>query len=165
MLSAGDFQFSVASDDNSEFWLSSDESPSNSRLTAFVGKVCAVVLDPLPFPAPGMLELPPRASPLWGCLAPRSQHGDNHPERLLGIPSTRLTTFQTRGRSSAAACSPSAAAALEGRARGPCVTLPEAALLLLHPPGSCRAISAWSHLCPGQAWFGFSRTICPLALS
>ncbi|NXV88439.1 B4GN4 acetylgalactosaminyltransferase, partial [Calonectris borealis] len=35
----GDFQFSVASDDNSEFWLSSDESPSNSRLVAFVGKL------------------------------------------------------------------------------------------------------------------------------
>ncbi|NXT40877.1 B4GN4 acetylgalactosaminyltransferase, partial [Pelecanoides urinatrix] len=35
----GDFQFSVASDDNSEFWLSSDESPSNSRLLAFVGKL------------------------------------------------------------------------------------------------------------------------------
>ncbi|NXI02895.1 B4GN4 acetylgalactosaminyltransferase, partial [Pachycephala philippinensis] len=35
----GDFQFSVASDDNSEFWLSSDDSPSNSRLTAFVGKL------------------------------------------------------------------------------------------------------------------------------
>uniref|UniRef100_A0A8B9QWR9 Hexosyltransferase n=1 Tax=Anas platyrhynchos TaxID=8839 RepID=A0A8B9QWR9_ANAPL len=34
-----DFQFSVASDDNSEFWLSSDESPSNSRLAAFVGKL------------------------------------------------------------------------------------------------------------------------------
>ncbi|NWQ84534.1 B4GN4 acetylgalactosaminyltransferase, partial [Columbina picui] len=35
----GDFQFSVASDDNSEFWLSSDESPSNARLAAFVGKL------------------------------------------------------------------------------------------------------------------------------
>ncbi|XP_014734268.1 PREDICTED: LOW QUALITY PROTEIN: N-acetyl-beta-glucosaminyl-glycoprotein 4-beta-N-acetylgalactosaminyltransferase 1 [Sturnus vulgaris] len=35
----GDFQFSVASDDNSEFWLSSDDSPSNSRLAAFVGKL------------------------------------------------------------------------------------------------------------------------------
>ncbi|XP_042693201.1 N-acetyl-beta-glucosaminyl-glycoprotein 4-beta-N-acetylgalactosaminyltransferase 1 isoform X2 [Centrocercus urophasianus] len=35
----GDFQFAVASDDNSEFWLSSDESPSNSRLAAFVGKL------------------------------------------------------------------------------------------------------------------------------
>ncbi|NWS72478.1 B4GN4 acetylgalactosaminyltransferase, partial [Crotophaga sulcirostris] len=38
-LPTGDFQFSVASDDNSEFWLSSDESPSNSRLVAFVGKL------------------------------------------------------------------------------------------------------------------------------
>ncbi|KFO84323.1 N-acetyl-beta-glucosaminyl-glycoprotein 4-beta-N-acetylgalactosaminyltransferase 1, partial [Buceros rhinoceros silvestris] len=35
----GDFQFSVASDDNSEFWLSSDDGPSNSRLVAFVGKL------------------------------------------------------------------------------------------------------------------------------
>ncbi|NXM28466.1 B4GN4 acetylgalactosaminyltransferase, partial [Oxyruncus cristatus] len=35
----GDFQFSVASDDNSEFWLSSDDSPSNSRLAAFVGRL------------------------------------------------------------------------------------------------------------------------------
>ncbi|XP_006019269.1 N-acetyl-beta-glucosaminyl-glycoprotein 4-beta-N-acetylgalactosaminyltransferase 1 [Alligator sinensis] len=35
----GDFQFSVASDDNSEFWLSSDENPANTRLVAFVGKL------------------------------------------------------------------------------------------------------------------------------
>ncbi|KFO97739.1 N-acetyl-beta-glucosaminyl-glycoprotein 4-beta-N-acetylgalactosaminyltransferase 1, partial [Calypte anna] len=35
----GDFQFSVASDDNSEFWLSSDDSPFNSRLAASVGKL------------------------------------------------------------------------------------------------------------------------------
>ncbi|NXN97076.1 B4GN4 acetylgalactosaminyltransferase, partial [Rhinopomastus cyanomelas] len=35
----GDFQFSVASDDNSEFWLSSDDSPSNCRLAAFVGRL------------------------------------------------------------------------------------------------------------------------------
>uniref|UniRef100_A0A8C4WT42 Hexosyltransferase n=1 Tax=Gopherus evgoodei TaxID=1825980 RepID=A0A8C4WT42_9SAUR len=35
----GDFQFSVASDDNSEFWLSSDEIPANARLVAFVGKL------------------------------------------------------------------------------------------------------------------------------
>ncbi|XP_077177361.1 N-acetyl-beta-glucosaminyl-glycoprotein 4-beta-N-acetylgalactosaminyltransferase 1 isoform X2 [Paroedura picta] len=35
----GDFQFSVASDDNSEFWLSSDDSPANARLVAFVGKL------------------------------------------------------------------------------------------------------------------------------
>ncbi|XP_061306982.1 N-acetyl-beta-glucosaminyl-glycoprotein 4-beta-N-acetylgalactosaminyltransferase 1 [Pezoporus flaviventris] len=34
-----DFQFSVASDDNSELWLSSDESPANSRLVAFVGRL------------------------------------------------------------------------------------------------------------------------------
>uniref|UniRef100_A0A670XRM1 Beta-1,4-N-acetylgalactosaminyltransferase n=1 Tax=Pseudonaja textilis TaxID=8673 RepID=A0A670XRM1_PSETE len=35
----GDFQFSVASDDNSEFWFSSDETPANIRLVAFVGKL------------------------------------------------------------------------------------------------------------------------------
>ncbi|XP_072841660.2 N-acetyl-beta-glucosaminyl-glycoprotein 4-beta-N-acetylgalactosaminyltransferase 1 [Pogona vitticeps] len=35
----GDFQFSVASDDNSEFWLSSDETPANARVVAFVGKL------------------------------------------------------------------------------------------------------------------------------
>uniref|UniRef100_A0A670Y144 Hexosyltransferase n=1 Tax=Pseudonaja textilis TaxID=8673 RepID=A0A670Y144_PSETE len=33
------FQFSVASDDNSEFWFSSDETPANIRLVAFVGKL------------------------------------------------------------------------------------------------------------------------------
>lgn len=35
----GDIQFSVASDDNSEFWLSPDESPAAAQLVAFVGKV------------------------------------------------------------------------------------------------------------------------------
>ncbi|XP_067396474.1 N-acetyl-beta-glucosaminyl-glycoprotein 4-beta-N-acetylgalactosaminyltransferase 1 [Emydura macquarii macquarii] len=35
----GDFQFSIASDDNSEFWLSTDEIPANARLVAFVGKL------------------------------------------------------------------------------------------------------------------------------
>ncbi|XP_051978544.1 N-acetyl-beta-glucosaminyl-glycoprotein 4-beta-N-acetylgalactosaminyltransferase 1-like [Xyrauchen texanus] len=35
----GDFQFAVSSDDNSEFWLSSDESPLNTRLLAYVGKL------------------------------------------------------------------------------------------------------------------------------
>ncbi|XP_078537400.1 N-acetyl-beta-glucosaminyl-glycoprotein 4-beta-N-acetylgalactosaminyltransferase 1 isoform X1 [Lissotriton helveticus] len=35
----GDFQFAVASDDNSEFWLSTDESPANIRLLAYVGKM------------------------------------------------------------------------------------------------------------------------------
>ncbi|KAG5273920.1 hypothetical protein AALO_G00157130 [Alosa alosa] len=35
----GDFQFAVASDDNSEFWLSSDESPLNARLLVYVGRL------------------------------------------------------------------------------------------------------------------------------
>ncbi|XP_047549413.1 N-acetyl-beta-glucosaminyl-glycoprotein 4-beta-N-acetylgalactosaminyltransferase 1 isoform X1 [Lutra lutra] len=34
----GDVQFSVASDDNSEFWLSPNESPASAQLVAFVGK-------------------------------------------------------------------------------------------------------------------------------
>nr|XP_012625027.1 N-acetyl-beta-glucosaminyl-glycoprotein 4-beta-N-acetylgalactosaminyltransferase 1 isoform X2 [Microcebus murinus] len=34
----GDVQFSVASDDNSEFWLSPDETPVAAQLVAFVGK-------------------------------------------------------------------------------------------------------------------------------
>uniref|UniRef100_H2TLV3 Beta-1,4-N-acetylgalactosaminyltransferase n=1 Tax=Takifugu rubripes TaxID=31033 RepID=H2TLV3_TAKRU len=35
----GDFQFSVSSDDNSEFWLSSDDSPLNVRLLVYVGQL------------------------------------------------------------------------------------------------------------------------------
>uniref|UniRef100_A0A3Q3XD94 Beta-1,4-N-acetylgalactosaminyltransferase n=1 Tax=Mola mola TaxID=94237 RepID=A0A3Q3XD94_MOLML len=35
----GDFQFSVSSDDNSEFWLSSDDSPLNARLLVYVGQL------------------------------------------------------------------------------------------------------------------------------
>uniref|UniRef100_A0A3B3YT42 Beta-1,4-N-acetylgalactosaminyltransferase n=1 Tax=Poecilia mexicana TaxID=48701 RepID=A0A3B3YT42_9TELE len=35
----GDFQFSVSSDDNSEFWLSPDECPLNARLLVYVGQV------------------------------------------------------------------------------------------------------------------------------
>uniref|UniRef100_A0A672Q3E9 Hexosyltransferase n=1 Tax=Sinocyclocheilus grahami TaxID=75366 RepID=A0A672Q3E9_SINGR len=35
---AGDFLFAVASDDNSEFWLSEDENPDNLKLRAYVGK-------------------------------------------------------------------------------------------------------------------------------
>ncbi|RXN02873.1 N-acetyl-beta-glucosaminyl-glyco 4-beta-N-acetylgalactosaminyltransferase 1-like protein [Labeo rohita] len=31
--------FAVSSDDNSEFWLSSDDSPLNARLVAYVGKL------------------------------------------------------------------------------------------------------------------------------
>uniref|UniRef100_A0A8B9HGY3 Beta-1,4-N-acetyl-galactosaminyl transferase 4b n=1 Tax=Astyanax mexicanus TaxID=7994 RepID=A0A8B9HGY3_ASTMX len=34
----GDFQFAVASDDNSELWLSSDENPLNARLLVYVGR-------------------------------------------------------------------------------------------------------------------------------
>ncbi|MED6252151.1 N-acetyl-beta-glucosaminyl-glycoprotein 4-beta-N-acetylgalactosaminyltransferase 1 [Ataeniobius toweri] len=40
----GDFQFSVSSDDNSEFWLSPDESPLNARLLVYVGKLTLFVL-------------------------------------------------------------------------------------------------------------------------
>ncbi|GAA6084143.1 N-acetyl-beta-glucosaminyl-glycoprotein 4-beta-N-acetylgalactosaminyltransferase 1 isoform X2 [Tachysurus ichikawai] len=32
--------FAVASDDNAEFWLSSDESPLNARLLVYVGQPC-----------------------------------------------------------------------------------------------------------------------------
>lgn len=35
----GDFQFSISSDDNSEFWLSSDESPLSARLLVYVGQL------------------------------------------------------------------------------------------------------------------------------
>uniref|UniRef100_A0A8C6P2K4 Beta-1,4-N-acetylgalactosaminyltransferase n=1 Tax=Nothobranchius furzeri TaxID=105023 RepID=A0A8C6P2K4_NOTFU len=35
----GDFQFSVSSDDNSEFWLSPDESPLSARLLVYVGQL------------------------------------------------------------------------------------------------------------------------------
>lgn len=39
LVCLGDFQFAVASDDNAEFWLSSDESPLNARLLVYVGQV------------------------------------------------------------------------------------------------------------------------------
>ncbi|XP_056137979.1 LOW QUALITY PROTEIN: N-acetyl-beta-glucosaminyl-glycoprotein 4-beta-N-acetylgalactosaminyltransferase 1 [Lampris incognitus] len=35
----GDFQFSVSSDDNSEFWLSPDENPLNARMLVYVGQL------------------------------------------------------------------------------------------------------------------------------
>lgn len=37
---AGEFVFALSSDDNSEFWLSTDVSPLNVQLLASVGKVC-----------------------------------------------------------------------------------------------------------------------------
>lgn len=37
---SGEFVFGLSSDDNSEFWLSTDESPLNVQLLAWVGKVC-----------------------------------------------------------------------------------------------------------------------------
>ncbi|MGH0156899.1 UNVERIFIED_CONTAM: hypothetical protein FKN15_032561 [Acipenser sinensis] len=39
----GDFQFAVSSDDNSEFWLSSDENPINARLLVYVGKLSTLI--------------------------------------------------------------------------------------------------------------------------
>lgn len=38
-LPPGDFEFAVSSDDNSEFWLSTDNSPRNVQLLAWVGRV------------------------------------------------------------------------------------------------------------------------------
>ncbi|GLD60192.1 N-acetyl-beta-glucosaminyl-glycoprotein 4-beta-N-acetylgalactosaminyltransferase 1, partial [Lates japonicus] len=40
----GDFQFSVSSDDNSELWLSPDESPLNARLLVYVGQTAPAEL-------------------------------------------------------------------------------------------------------------------------
>lgn len=37
--------FAVSSDDNSDFWLSTDESPLNVQLLAWVGKVCTSVTE------------------------------------------------------------------------------------------------------------------------
>lgn len=62
----GDVQFSVASDDNSELWLSPDESPAGAQLVAFVGKV-----RPLPRPC----QLSPRVMPL-----------SPHPSRAIPPP-------------------------------------------------------------------------------
>lgn len=38
-VSIGDFVFALSSDDNSEFWLSTDDSPLNLRMLTWVGKV------------------------------------------------------------------------------------------------------------------------------
>lgn len=44
---AGEFLFALSSDDNSEFWLSTDDSPLNLHLLAWVGKVrIAAVFSP-----------------------------------------------------------------------------------------------------------------------
>lgn len=37
---SGEFVFALSSDDSSEFWLSTDDSPLNAQLLAWVGKVC-----------------------------------------------------------------------------------------------------------------------------
>lgn len=38
-LLKGEFVFALSSDDNSEFWLSTDDAPLNVKLLAWVGKV------------------------------------------------------------------------------------------------------------------------------
>lgn len=61
----GDVQFSVASDDNSEFWLSPDESPAGAQLVAYVGKVPWTPQHARPGPAPtrpSVFSGPPAAS-------------------------------------------------------------------------------------------------------
>lgn len=39
-LPSGEFVFALSSDDNSEFWLSTDDSPLNAQMLAYVGEVC-----------------------------------------------------------------------------------------------------------------------------
>lgn len=40
-LPLGEFVFALSSDDNSELWLSTDDSPLNVGMLAYVGKVCS----------------------------------------------------------------------------------------------------------------------------
>lgn len=82
----GDVQFSVASDDNSEFWLSLDESPAAAQLVAFVGKV------PLPGPGPPLPRCPQRTYTPQPCsltprLAPSGQRLENSPSSAPRCPS------------------------------------------------------------------------------
>lgn len=66
----GDVQFSVASDDNSEFWLSPNESPAGAQLVAFVGKVSPFHS---PYPSSALpLTIHPSHLPSLGVLRPRS---------------------------------------------------------------------------------------------
>lgn len=47
-LPSGDFVFALSSDDNSELWLSADDSPLNVHLLAWVGKVHTCGAGPFP---------------------------------------------------------------------------------------------------------------------
>lgn len=90
-LSAGDFQFSVASDDNSEFWLSSDDSPSNSRLAAFVGKVWCYLCS---FPCSRGKD--PRVAVLGAALSPLCSFGNAGLFQLAPNPGQAWLGFQRR---------------------------------------------------------------------
>lgn len=46
---SGEFVFALSSDDNSEFWLSTDDSPLNARMLAYVGEVRSSCVHPANF--------------------------------------------------------------------------------------------------------------------